>query len=126
MIFIVGGRAQGKTAFARTYLKGTGEGIADGRTDPPERAFEAPLVLHLEWFVRQILEEKGDLAAFLDRLIRENPDAVVTADEIGCGIVPADPFLRAWREEAGRAGQRIAARSEQVYRVICGLGNRIK
>lgn len=55
--------------------------------------------------------------------MQENPDAFVTADEIGCGIVPMEAFERGYRETDGRICQRIAAYSEEVHRVICGLGN---
>lgn len=50
----------------------------------------------------------------------------MTADEIGCGIVPMEAFERGYRETDGRICQRIAAYSEEVHRVICGLGMRIK
>ena len=50
----------------------------------------------------------------------------MTADEIGCGIVPIEAFERDYRETDGRVCQRIAAYSEEVHRVICGLGMRIK
>ena len=51
---------------------------------------------------------------------------MVVADEIGCGIVPAVAFAREYREKDGRVCQKIAAFSDEVYRVICGLGSRIK
>ena len=63
---------------------------------------------------------------YMIRLMQENPDAFVTADEIGCGIVPMEAFERGYRETDGRICQRIAAYSEEVHRVICGLGMRIK
>ena len=68
------------------------------------------------------IDETGNMA----ELMQENPDAFVTADEIGCGIVPMEAFERDYRETDGRICQRIAAYSEEVHRVICGLGMRIK
>lgn len=141
MKLVVGGRAQGKTEFARAlaaealredgacakeeaaYRGGT---EADGRVDDVETAMRAAVILHVEAYVRRLMERGEDPFAFAERLLRENPEAVAAADEIGCGIVPADAFLREYRETAGRVCQRLAAASGEVYRVICGIGKRMK
>ena len=75
---------------------------------------------------RRIRKTRAQLRKGLAELMQENPDAFVTADEIGCGIVPMEAFERDYRETDGRICQRIAAYSEEVHRVICGLGMRIK
>ena len=67
-----------------------------------------------------------DPEAFAERFCREHPDAVVTADETGCGVIPAEPEARAEREAAGRALCVAARESESVTRVVCGIGTRIK
>ena len=152
MIFIIGGREQGKTAYAmELWKKRTLERrktkdlstvlnlsknpeayrvtarIADGRLETEEQTvMQADLITHFELFVRREMEAGRDPYAFAERLIQENPDAFVTADEIGCGIVPIEAFERDYRETDGRVCQRIAACSEEVHRVICGLGMRIK
>lgn len=59
-------------------------------------------------------------------LIRENPDLVIIADEIGCGIIPMDEKERIYRECAGRVCTELAAFSGKVYRVSCGIGVLIK
>jgi predicted ATP-dependent serine protease len=45
---------------------------------------------------------------------------------LGGGVVPADPLLRAWRDEVGRLCQRLAAQSEMVERLCCGIPQRLK
>ena len=47
-------------------------------------------------------------------------------DEIGYGIVPVDRMEREYREQTGRVCTRLAAYSEKVYRVMCGIGQVIK
>ena len=152
MIFIIGGREQGKRAYAialwkqRTLERKKTEHlstnmnasknleactctvhIADGRLETDETAvMQADLIIHFECFVRREMKAGRDPYVFAERLMRGNPDAFVTADEIGCGIVPMEAFERDYRETDGRVCQRIAACSEEVYRVICGLGVRIK
>lgn len=149
MIFIIGGQSQGKTEFAMELCERkkiemdngvsepgkaaadsvfsiSDETVADGRTSEYEEAMTAPFIIHLECYIRRLMEEGKDPAGFADRLISENGKAFVTADEIGYGIVPADAFLREYRETDGRICQKIAAFSDEVYRVVCGLGTRIK
>lgn len=152
MIFIIGGREQGKTAYAlelwkkrcleRRKSEGLSTGsdseknleactaiprIADGRLELDEQTvMQADVITHFERFVRREMEVGRDPYVFAERLMQENPDAYVTADEIGCGIVPMEAFEREYRETDGRVCQRIAAYSEEVHRVICGLGMRIK
>ena len=144
MIFIIGGREQGKIAYAMklwekrtlerrktkdlsTVLNRSKNPEACGRLETDEQTImQADLITHFELFVRREMEAGRDPYVFAERLMQENPDAFVTADEIGCGIVPMEAFERDYRETDGRICQRIAAYSEEVHRVICGLGMRIK
>ena len=46
--------------------------------------------------------------------------------EIGNGIIPLEPFEREYRERTGRILVELASRAEEVERVICGMGQKIK
>ena len=48
------------------------------------------------------------------------------SDEIGNGIVPMDAFEREYREQTGRILIELAKEAEEVIRVICGIGQKIK
>ncbi len=134
MIFVIGGRGQGKTAYAVELWKKKYEQkntelmcIVDGQSESDKEAMmRAGLITHFELIIKREMEAKRDPYELADRLIKNNPQAIITADEIGCGIVPLDAFERNYRETDGRVCQKIAAYSEEVYRVICGLGMRIK
>ena len=77
--------------------------------------------------VRQaVLTDGQDPRAFAEAFCREHPDAVVTANEVGSGVVPMAAEDRAFREAAGRALCVIAREAEQVTRCVCGIGVRIK
>lgn len=108
MIMITGGCFQGKTEFAKRNF--------------PERE----LVVHFEKKILECVEKNEDPKVFTDTFIRENPKVVVVMDEIGNGIVPADKTERLWREAAGRAGCMLAEKATEVYRVLAGIGVRIK
>lgn len=46
---------------------------------------------------------------------------VLVANEVGCGIVPATPLGRAFRDHAGRLNQAIARLAGRVVLVVAGL-----
>lgn len=51
---------------------------------------------------------------------------VIIMDDIFCGVVPADPELRAWRELCGRTLTALAQNAEEVTRLFCGIPKTIK
>ena len=59
-------------------------------------------------------------------LYEKNPQIVVVTDEVGYGIVPMEAEERAWREACGRVCTVLAQQAEEVVRVCCGIGRRIK
>lgn len=58
--------------------------------------------------------------------IEKVPDCIVISDEIGNGIVPLDSFEREYRERTGRILVKLAAKADEVVRVTCGIGQKIK
>ena len=79
-----------------------------------------------EYLRKAVLAEKQDPRAFAEQFCAEHPDAVVTANEVGAGVVPMAAEDRAFREAVGRALCVIAGKAEQVTRCTCGIGVRIK
>ena len=49
-----------------------------------------------------------------------------TDDEVGNGIVPIDFLEREYRERTGRILVKLANQADEVVRVICGIGQKIK
>lgn len=126
MIFVVGGIFQGKRAFAEQAFSIPEEGWVDGEICGEKEIYSAAAIDHFHLLVKRLLKEGKRADMLAENLIARNPGAVVLADEIGCGVVPIDAFERVYRDEAGRAAQMLAAFSEKVYRVYCGIGTCIK
>ena len=127
MRLIIGGRAQGKL----DYLLAKGEldpsQVLDGAScplDPPPGGAAALDHLHL-WVRRALLAGRDPLEA-LSAWERARPEIVFLCDEVGCGVVPLDPFDRVWRESVGRLCCRLAARAARVERVFCGVPTILK
>ena len=51
---------------------------------------------------------------------------ILILDEVGCGLVPMDPFERQYREAVGRLGEQLAKKASEVYRMSCGLAQKLK
>ena len=124
-----GGQADGMTGELAGGSPG-GRTVAwvDGAAAEPECFLSAPFCHNLQAFVRRIVSGKVavDLGELVKVMRQARPDRVIVTDEIGGGIVPTDPMERTWREETGRVCCRLAVEAEQVWRVNCGLGQRIK
>jgi adenosylcobinamide kinase/adenosylcobinamide-phosphate guanylyltransferase len=72
---------------------------------------------------RPIDVEIGRLLAALDRLAGP---AVLVSNEVGQGVVPANPMARAFVDEAGRLHQQLAAKAERVVLMAAGLPLQLK
>jgi adenosylcobinamide kinase/adenosylcobinamide-phosphate guanylyltransferase len=51
---------------------------------------------------------------------------VIVSNELGFGLVPAEPATRAFRDLAGRVNQQIAAGADEVHLIVSGLSLRLK
>ena len=148
MIFIVGGRAQGKRKYALSLYRdmqeqrnaaGSGERAlteeqlkmaASGSGDAAE---EKEIVCDGAVCTPQELG-RAVIIDHLHEFIRRYPgkepqlrrDAVVICDEVGSGIVPVDREEREFRERVGRIGCRIAEEADSVIRVVYGIPVRLK
>ncbi|MEY8353783.1 bifunctional adenosylcobinamide kinase/adenosylcobinamide-phosphate guanylyltransferase [Lachnospiraceae bacterium 54-53] len=136
MILITGGAWQGKLSFAlelavsreqkNTEYEEKIRQVAEGRTDSIDAAMDSRIIHDFHEYIRRLLKEGISVEAFLEDIGQKNPDAIIISNELGCGIVPADPSDREWREAAGRASVKLAKTSKEVYRLVCGIATRIK
>ncbi len=51
---------------------------------------------------------------------------VIVSNELGLGLVPAEPSARAFRDVAGRVNQQIAAEADEVHVIISGIALQLK
>lgn len=125
MILITGGAWQGKRAYADAHYPKRTQ-IVNGQTAEPAQLLQAERIDNLHLWIRRMCEQGGDVYAFCEQLIKENPSVIVTMDEIGSGVIPIDAFELSYREACGRIGCLLAAQSTKVIRVFCGIGKEIK
>ncbi len=125
MKMVIGGAYQGKLAYARNTWKDAGK-LLDGAVCSWEELKDCGIVCHLEEFIRRGLADGLPMRELPEYFKKENPDVILVCREIGYGIVPMDAFEREYREAVGRICTQLAAMSDEVHRVVCGIGTVIK
>jgi len=72
-------------------------------------------------------EEIATLTETLASEARRHPGVVIfVTNEVGLGIVPAEPLARRFRDCAGRCNQIMAAAADEVYFLVSGIPVKIK
>lgn len=143
MKLIIGGYAQGKLQYALKKYKDADCVILDASL-PDEQTDRDKLVVlnHFHNWIKAWLTEKRKcgqsysspdeqnadeiLEALVKKCLEPYPDCIIISDEVGNGIVPVDAFEREYRELTGRILIRLAGQADEVERVICGMGQKIK
>lgn len=127
MILVIGGAFQGKKAFAMSLTAQNDNGmVIDGAVCEMQELFSAKVITHFHQYIRRMMDNGEEILALPELIAKKNPELIMVSNELGYGIVPMDPADRAWREACGRICTKIAASSEQVYRVVCGIGTPLK
>ena len=112
MLLVIGGIASGKRSFVQS------RGFDD--TQMSDRlSSAAPVLLDLEELLRDGPIEGSSWDALMTK-------KVVVCCEVGLGVVPLDADERAWRERVGRVCTRLAAESDEVVRMVCGIPVKLK
>lgn len=88
-----------------------------------KRTFAKPFGGRQKYEVQTLAADAADLNALAEELANYD---VVTATEVGGGIVPVDAKDRAAREAAGRLACLLAARADCVVQMFCGLPTVLK
>ena len=125
MVLIFGGAYQGKLDFAMKKFNIKDTDIftctEDSFTD-----FSKKIIDRAELFFLKCVKAGIEPRDILCENINMLQDKIVIARDISQGIVPIDSVQRAWREASGRAMMYLAGEAEEVYRVFCGLSEKLK
>ena len=113
MILITGGAYQGKLEFAKSLVS--------------DRGGEEPDILyHMERYIGRLVDDGEDVEEKLHEMMREHPNPIIICDEVSSGVIPIDEKEVTYREAVGRTVCYLAKMADEVYRVYCGIGERIK
>lgn len=120
MILILGGRYQGKTAYAlRVY--GLPAEVFDLAAEEVSSMFKADVIINLQEGVRRLITQDICPEAYFQDNLGKLKDKILVGTEIGCGIVPIAEEERIWRDKTGRVYQILAQEAQKVERIWAGL-----
>ena len=131
MILIIGGFAQGKLHYVKQRYVHCEDGrevaVLDGTLELPTGTGALQVIVnHLHHYIREQLRKGTDPEVMIENFGKEHPDCILICDEIGNGIVPMEAEERIYRERTGRILEQLAAQADEVVRVVCGIGQKIK
>ena len=127
MKLIIGGYAQGKINYVLQKYGSENVIVMDGLLPENVSSEVKTLVIYrLHIWIRKCLLNNECPEEKLGKLLEQYPDCIIIGDEIGNGIVPVDAFEREYRERTGRILIMLAQRAEEVERIICGMGQKLK
>ena len=123
MILVYGGAYQGKLEYAKTNfdIKDICDCSGGGMPD-----FSADAVYGLDGFVLQCAGDGREAADCFRSSRRLWQDKVLIMTDVSQGLVPMSALERSFREMNGRLMLYLASEAEQVHRVFCGIGKRVK
>ena len=127
MKLIIGGYAQGKLAYVLEKYRLQEDVVWDGIL--PDHTFSGQkkiVIDHLHQWVKNRILDDGCPEREIEAFLNDFEDCILISDEIGNGIIPLNAFEREYRERMGRILILLAKRAEEVERVICGIGQKIK
>lgn len=123
MKLVIGGSFQGKLDYVKENICENPSVFECTESDSIDLSKD--VIYHIEkwslWCVKNNREPADD---FFEKL--KNKDIIVISDDISCGVVPITKEERMWREANGRLLMKISKESQEVHRVFCGIGVRLK
>lgn len=127
MKLVIGGYAQGKLQYVLQKYRLKEDAVWDAALPGEKEVLTGTTVInHFHQWVRNRLSDGGCPETAVELFVNRCEDCIIICDEIGNGIVPMEAFEREYRERTGRMLIELARKAEEVERVICGIGQKIK
>lgn len=77
-------------------------------------------------FLQAGRDVEAETLALVQALESVKSAVVIVSDEVGLGVIPANPLARNFIDALGLANQKIAARAERVVMITAGLAQVLK
>jgi len=126
MELILGGYAQGQLDFAKSCYP---DAVVFSEISGDFSDNDVKIWDNFNISVKKMIESgKNDdeIRDMIQKIITFHKNLVIISDEIGCGIIPMNADDRHFREFIGRIQCFLAEKADKVFRVVCGIPQRIK
>lgn len=127
MKLIIGGYAQGKLDYVREHFSVEEKNIHEACLPPKRKdATEEVVVVNRlnQWLLS--LEKREEAGKLLEETISAYRNLILITEEVGNGIVPMTKEDRQWRDDVGALQVELAQQADEVIRVLCKIGQKIK
>lgn len=124
MILILGGAYQGKLDFAKAKFHLNDADVFSCTDQSID--LSKPCIYGLETFVYHCLLQEIDPVEYIKANRSRLDSTVFICQDIFCGVVPMERQLRLWRDATGKLCQYLSREASEVYRIYCGLEQRLK
>lgn len=125
MILVFGGAYQGKLDYVRENY-GSDKTVFQCTESTTVMDFSCDIVNSLHLLVLAQLRNGVNPEEYFKENMTVLQSKIIVCDDISCGVVPVDREMRLWRETTGRVMNTLARHSNEVVRVFCGLGVKLK
>jgi len=125
MILVFGGAYQGKKEFVATKYDYTLEDMYQcTEKDPID--FTKPVITDLENYILGAIKRDENPLSYVSANKAKLKDKIIIITDVGSGIVPISKEQRLFRDNVGKITQILSRESEEVYRIFCGIGEKLK
>ncbi|NPA81154.1 MAG: bifunctional adenosylcobinamide kinase/adenosylcobinamide-phosphate guanylyltransferase [Epsilonproteobacteria bacterium] len=69
---------------------------------------------------------KKEIFNEIERVLEKDADMIFVINDVGSGVIPMDRFTRDYVDLSGEIAQTVAAKCDEVYHVVLGIGKRLK
>ena len=126
MILIFGGAYQGKLEYALNTYNLTEKDVYHCDAETMVIDFDRKIITDMDKFVLACVKEDINAKECLVEHVEKLRDKILIFDDISQGVVPMDKIERAWREATGRCMTYLGQEADEVIRVFCGIGSKVK
>ena len=126
MILVFGGAYQGKLDFVKEQFQVSDDDCLFCDENTKSLVTDKAVIYGLERFTRTFAEREEACKPYLEENLEALKDKIIICNDISCGLVPMDKIDRFWREMNGRSMNYLASQADEVYRVFCGIGSKVK
>lgn len=121
MILITGGSYQGKLTYAKARFGLSDADICLGGVDLSKKC-----LAYVDRYALECVDQGAEPADVFRRDPAAWRDKIIITTDISGGVVPMEARLRAWREACGRMNSYLASQADEVWRLFCGIPQRLK
>ena len=76
--------------------------------------------------ILELIKEGMNPLTYIKKNMGFYKDKIIISDDISCGVIPTDEAMRKYRELVGRSLALLSKNADEVIRVFCGMGTKIK